>query len=172
MKTNQETHRKLAGLVFALIALLLVHESPTVAQTQTTTTQKSEVEQLKDRLQQLEQTVLELKGQINAAEESRKNPTPVVMDATYTPATTSTAAAAKPAQDSDKKGESTFEVYGFAMLDAGYQFKQNDPDWFDVIRPVKLPAFAMSLRQTGMSILVCAKAGLVLSPRRRRNMAS
>jgi len=27
------------------------------------------------------------------------------------------------------------------MLDAGYQFKQNHPDWFDVIRPTKLPAF-------------------------------
>src|SRR5215831_2649251 len=27
------------------------------------------------------------------------------------------------------------------MLDSGYQFKQNDPNWFDVLRPVKLPAF-------------------------------
>jgi DcaP outer membrane protein len=33
------------------------------------------------------------------------------------------------------------EVYGFAMLDTGYQFTQNNPDWFDVVRPVKLPAF-------------------------------
>jgi hypothetical protein len=33
-----------------------------------------------------------------------------------------------------------FEVYGFAQLDAGYDFKQIDPDWFDVMRPVKLPA--------------------------------
>jgi len=27
------------------------------------------------------------------------------------------------------------------MLDAGYQFKQADPNWFDTVRPVKLPAF-------------------------------
>lgn len=27
------------------------------------------------------------------------------------------------------------------MLDSGYQFKQNDPDWSDVIRLTKLPAF-------------------------------
>src|SRR5262245_20398119 len=33
------------------------------------------------------------------------------------------------------------DIYGFAMLDMGYQFRQNDPDWFDVIRPTKLPAF-------------------------------
>jgi hypothetical protein len=33
------------------------------------------------------------------------------------------------------------EVYGFAMLDMGYQSGQNDPDWFDVLRPTKLPSF-------------------------------
>src|SRR5262245_20410696 len=34
------------------------------------------------------------------------------------------------------------DIYGFAQLDMGYQFKQNDPDWFDVVRPTKLPSFA------------------------------
>jgi hypothetical protein len=38
--------------------------------------------------------------------------------------------------------ESTqMEIYGHAMLDMGYQTKQNDPDWFDVVRPSKLPSF-------------------------------
>ncbi|HEX6408952.1 MAG TPA: hypothetical protein VFZ90_17320, partial [Gemmatimonadales bacterium] len=37
--------------------------------------------------------------------------------------------------------ESKFEVYGFAMMDAGYNFGQIDPAWFDVVRPTKLPAF-------------------------------
>ena len=32
-------------------------------------------------------------------------------------------------------------IYGHAMLDMGYQTKQNDPDWFDVVRPTKLPSF-------------------------------
>jgi hypothetical protein len=32
-------------------------------------------------------------------------------------------------------------IYGHAMLDMGYQTKQNDPDWFDVLRPTKLPSF-------------------------------
>jgi len=32
------------------------------------------------------------------------------------------------------------EIYGFAMLDMGYQTKQNDPAWFDVLRPTKLPS--------------------------------
>jgi hypothetical protein len=30
---------------------------------------------------------------------------------------------------------------GFAMLDMGYQVNQNHPDWFDTVRPTKLPSF-------------------------------
>ncbi len=33
------------------------------------------------------------------------------------------------------------DIYGFAMLDMGYQFGQNHPDWYDVVRPTKLPAY-------------------------------
>jgi hypothetical protein len=41
------------------------------------------------------------------------------------------------------------ELYGFAMLDMGYDFKQVDPDWFDVVRPTKLPAFANEFGEDG-----------------------
>src|SRR5262245_40153727 len=34
-----------------------------------------------------------------------------------------------------------FEIYGFAMTDMIYDVEQNDPLWFDVVRPTKLPAF-------------------------------
>ena len=34
-----------------------------------------------------------------------------------------------------------FRIYGFVMTDAGYRSGQIDPDWFDVIRPTKMPAF-------------------------------
>jgi hypothetical protein len=37
--------------------------------------------------------------------------------------------------------DTTFDLYGFVMMDAGYDFKQVDPLWFDVIRTTKLPAF-------------------------------
>ena len=37
--------------------------------------------------------------------------------------------------------QSTIQVYGFAMLDAGYNTGQIDPNWYDVIRTTKLPAF-------------------------------
>jgi hypothetical protein len=32
------------------------------------------------------------------------------------------------------------DIYGLAMLDTGYDFKQVDPAWFDVVRPTKLPS--------------------------------
>jgi hypothetical protein len=43
------------------------------------------------------------------------------------------------AQGSEAK--TTFQVYGHVMTDAGYQFEQADPLWFDVLRPSRLPSF-------------------------------
>ncbi len=39
------------------------------------------------------------------------------------------------------QGDTTYDIYGFIMMDAGYQFNQADPAWFDVLRVTKLPAF-------------------------------
>src|SRR5262245_1462082 len=149
MERLQTNWPRLLGLTFTLLAVWSIQGESCFAQTQDTTKPSPEVQQLRDRLQQLEQTVMELKGQLSALEEAKKNPAPKIVEATYspvTPTTTSpvaeTPAAEVPApKPQDAKGESTFEIYGFAMMDAGYQFKQNDPDWFDVVRPVKLPAF-------------------------------
>lgn len=33
------------------------------------------------------------------------------------------------------------EIYGFIMTDAGYNANQIHPDWFDVVRPTKLPSY-------------------------------
>jgi hypothetical protein len=56
--------------------------------------------------------------------------------------------AALVAQDESK---STFEIYGFAMLDAGYNADQIDPLWFDVVRPTKLPAFENQFAPDGQA---------------------
>ncbi len=54
--------------------------------------------------------------------------------------------AALAAQDESK---SKFEIYGFAMMDAGSNFDQIDPAWFDVVRPTKLPAFENQVAPDG-----------------------
>jgi hypothetical protein len=46
-------------------------------------------------------------------------------------------------------GDTSLDVYGFAMLDTGYQSGQNDPDWFDVVRPTKLPSFENEFGEDG-----------------------
>jgi hypothetical protein len=43
-----------------------------------------------------------------------------------------------PPADSTK---TRMDIYGFTMLDTGFDAEQNDPLWFDVVRPTKLPAF-------------------------------
>ena len=74
--------RTYAGLNL-ILATLLFFPGSTFSQTQEPATQTPEVDQLKKRLQQLEQTVGELKGQIEAIEAKKKSPTPVIVDATY-----------------------------------------------------------------------------------------
>ena len=66
------------------------------------------------------------------------------------PAPTPTPAAVA-TQDTAPKAEAKprLDIYGFAMLDMGYQTKQNDPDWFDVLRPVKLPAYPNQFGEDG-----------------------
>jgi len=46
------------------------------------------------------------------------------------------APAPAPAEDTP-----TIEIYGFGQADAIVDFRQNDPNWFDVLRPSKLPSF-------------------------------
>jgi hypothetical protein len=41
------------------------------------------------------------------------------------------------------------EIYGFAQTDFGYDFKQVNPDWFDVLRVTKLPSFANQFGEDG-----------------------
>jgi len=71
------------------------------------------------------------------------------------------------AQDGEKNW---FQVYGFAMTDIGYNFDQIDPDWFDVVRPTKLPTFEndfgtdgnvfFSVRQTRFGVKSGTQTGL------------
>ncbi|MDF7808768.1 DcaP family trimeric outer membrane transporter [Pontiellaceae bacterium B12219] len=38
-------------------------------------------------------------------------------------------------------GKTTMDVYGYAQLDMGTQTGQNNPDWYDVVRPSQLPVY-------------------------------
>ena len=49
------------------------------------------------------------------------------------------------AQDSQTK----WDLYGFIMLDGGYNADQIQPDWYDTVRPTKLPSFAKEFGADG-----------------------
>ncbi len=133
----------------ALIVIILSVSWLSMAQTPEPQKPAPEVQQLKDRVTQLEQTVEELKAQLKAVANSQQKSDVATGEKaaeTVKPATVASvpvATGAEPATTAaaaQAGGESTFSVYGFAMLDAGYQFKQADPKWFDTMRPVKLPS--------------------------------
>jgi outer membrane DcaP-like protein len=104
---------------------------------------------MKDKLLQLEQEMQELKGQISAVEQAQKaqaaaavspvTPPPSAPPATPAPSGPQ-AVAEKPPKETGV-GKTSLDVYGYAMMDMGYDFKTNDPNWFDVVRPTKLPSF-------------------------------
>ncbi|HMK29623.1 MAG TPA: DcaP family trimeric outer membrane transporter [Terriglobales bacterium] len=114
----------------ASAVLLTVAFSTTRMPAQSQNPPKPDLQQLKEKLAQLEQMMTEVKAEIGALEKPPSTATPA------TPKET-TQADKKPSRESDR----ALELYGFVQLDSGYQFKQNDPDWFDVVRPTKLPAF-------------------------------
>jgi len=61
-----------------------------------------------------------------------------------TPAPAATQAAAP-----KEEAKPRMDIYGFAMLDMGYQTKQNHPDWYDTLRPTKLPAYKNEYGEDG-----------------------
>src|SRR6266446_6793470 len=106
--------------------------------------QSQDAQQLKDQLSKLESEIAELKVKINALE-SGKAPAPAP-PAQEAPITTPSVVGNKteeqvPMEQPEPIPENSLNLYGFAMLDSGYDFRTNDPLWFDVVRPTKLPAF-------------------------------
>jgi hypothetical protein len=53
------------------------------------------------------------------------------------------------AQDADRAAGPRMEIYGFAQADFGYDFKQMDPNWFDVLRTTKIASFANQWGEDG-----------------------
>jgi DcaP outer membrane protein len=58
-------------------------------------------------------------------------------------------AAEAKAQAASTEAKARLDVYGFAMLDMGYETGQADPNWFDTARPTKLPAYTNEFGKDG-----------------------
>jgi DcaP outer membrane protein len=101
--------------------------------------QTTEEQQLKQRVQQLEQELADLKARVSAMP-SIPAPAPATTTTVVTIQNESTEHTEEPAEESGL-GKSTMQIYGIMQLDLGYDAGAVDPAWFDVVRTTKLPAF-------------------------------
>jgi hypothetical protein len=148
---------KFRSSIRLLTALLLfivggVLSKPAGAQSQDT--RQQEIQKLKDKLQQLDQTMKDIKGEIDGLEngaQSASNPAnpqpPAAIPAE--PNAPKPAPGTEPMEGEITEKLNSVDFYGFAMLDSGYDFGQVDPNWFDVVRPTKLPAFPNEFAPSG-----------------------
>ena len=147
-----------AALSVVLFSLVWSH-----AQSQSS--QGQDLQQLTDRLQTLEQEIQELKAQISAVREAPKATAPSTLAAPQVQVSDDS-----PKAPVEEEKTSTLDLYGFVMLDSGYDFKTNNPDWFDVVRPTKLPSFKgefapdgkvyFGVRQTRFGVKTSTPTGL------------
>jgi hypothetical protein len=149
---------------FAFIVVTVLSLLSAVAPAQSQDAQTADQQELRNRLQKLEQEVEALKALMNAAPPAPQQTPAVAPPATQGPVPTTTQPAPIPPQapmqaegqpvDIPWAGgdgpseesetpvpERSLDIYGHAMLDTGYNFGSIDPNWFDVMRPTKLPAF-------------------------------
>src|SRR6185369_13599633 len=96
-------------------------------------------EELKQRIDQLEKQLEQLKAQIGT-QQTQAAPTEPAKQTTEETEKGQQEQQQEPPAPAEKKAR--MELYGFAQLDTGYDAGSTDPQWFDVIRTTKLPAFA------------------------------
>jgi len=155
----------ISSTALLLFALSTVWIQPARAQSQDS--QKQEIQQLKNKLQQLDQMMTEVKGEIRALEGTQVAPVAPAegqgqaegqkTSAPQEPliAVPSEAIIAQPqAGTVPLEGEITerkdsVNFYGFVMLDSGYDFGQINPNWYDVVRPTQLPSFKNEFAPSG-----------------------
>ncbi|HTI44066.1 MAG TPA: DcaP family trimeric outer membrane transporter [Vicinamibacterales bacterium] len=99
-------------------------------------------------------TATDARGQSDG---EQTTPVPVVVSSiaatpdpgAVTPPPATDAAAQAPAAAPAPEPKPAIDIYGAAMLDMGFQVEQNNPDWFDVVRPSKLPSFKHEFGRDG-----------------------
>ena len=128
------------------------------ARAQSDDERKQDIQQLKDKLQQMDQMMNEVRGEISTLEGAAPSPAegqkpsapeePLV--AVPSEAIISQPQAGTvPLEGEITERQNSVSIYGFVMLDSGYDFGQVDPAWFDVIRPTKLPSFKNQFAPSG-----------------------
>ena len=144
--------RRAAGTALMMVVLSASSLQPARAQSQGE--QPPDVQQLQKKLEQMEKQMQEqrermekqmqeLKQQISAMQNPQgPEPDLTIGGEPSHIVNEQTAEKATPAEKTTTAAHGTaLDLYGFVMLDSGYDFGTNDPNWFDTMRPTKLNAF-------------------------------
>ena len=153
----------ISSIILLLFAIFAVGIQPANGQSQET----PDLQQLNNKIEQLEKELEEVKSQVRAAAAAQRPSTapsgaqgraeakkteagaePVVAvpsEAVIAQPQTGTV----PMEGEITEQKNSVNLYGFAMLDSGYDFKQVDPNWYDVVRPTKLPSFPNEFAPSG-----------------------
>jgi hypothetical protein len=115
---------------------------------QASSSQSEQVQQLQMKLSQMEKEMQELKQQISSIQQqpSQKPAPPTKAEEALHEAVSEEASAHVPLEEvanaplPAERG-TTLDLYGFVMLDSGYDFGTNNPNWFDVVRPTQLNSY-------------------------------
>jgi hypothetical protein len=113
--------------------------------------QTQDIQKLNDELARLEKEMGEIKQQITALDQAQKTQG---APAAPEPETSPSAPPTRAQEDTPDESKITYrpktlDIYGYAMLDSGYDFGTNNPNWFDVVRPTQLPSFAGEFAPNG-----------------------
>ena len=146
--------KKCAGA--ALIITMLSVNSVLPARAQSQTGQPPDVQQLQKKLEQMEKQMQEQRDQMEKQLQELRQQISAMQNPQGAPAPDLTIGGEPEAHvlaEQPPKGETltasgkplpahgtALDLYGFVMLDSGYDFATNNPDWFDVVRPTKLNA--------------------------------
>jgi len=101
------------------------------------TSQNPTLQQLKDKLQDIQREMTEVQDQIKAIENAKAPAAP----ATELPQGNAESHAAVATTVPVKNNLGTISLYGFAQMDSGYNFGQINPAWFDTMRPTQLASY-------------------------------
>ena len=124
-------------VISLMIGLMITVLGQVAALGQAPSAQTPEIQQMLKKMEQLEDEVRALRQQVNSAMLASKAPVAELNAAVNVPIPGAKATG----QIEKLKSGSTVDFYGYVMLDSGNNFGTIDPNWFDVMRPTKLPAF-------------------------------
>ena len=99
--------------------------------------QNPSLQQLKDKLQDIQRQMTEIQDQIKVLESSKAPAAPTTELPTGNAEQHAAAATTVPV----KNNLGTISLYGFAQMDSGYNFGQINPAWFDTMRPTQLASY-------------------------------